>query len=296
MRKIVLGAALAAAAVVLIPAATATTSKTVAVSITRTAFIPKTVTITAGDTVKWTNADTQNHQVACAKCPFTSPVLKPSTTYQHTFNTAGKFAITDPLHKGLKMTVSVTAAPKGVTLSASPRTVKFGSATTLTGTVSNNRSGENVILLSEECGAATFSHVTTTKTGTGGTFTVTDTPQMNTTYEAKWGTATSKAVKVKVRPRIRLAKIGSHKYSVRVKAAKPFAGKYVLFQKRTATGTWVKVKMVTLKSVSTIGTTTVTKATFRSRVRHHKKVRILMPSSQAAPCYVSGHSNTIKSY
>jgi len=79
---------------------------------------------------------------------------------------------------------------------------------------------------------------------------------MNTTYEAKWGTATSKAVKVKVRPRIRLAKIGSHKYSVRVKAAKPFAGKYVLFQKRTATGTWVKVKMVTLKSVSTIGTTT----------------------------------------
>src|SRR5437867_9703 len=102
MRKMLFAALLAALAVGLVPAATATTSKTVAVSITKNAFVPRAVTVNVGDTVKWTNADTQTHQVACGKCPFTSPVLNAGDTYSHMFKTKGKFAIRDPLHTKIK--------------------------------------------------------------------------------------------------------------------------------------------------------------------------------------------------
>ena len=118
---------------------------------------------------------------------------------------------------------------------------------------------------------------------------------MNTVYEAKWNTSTSKAASVRVRPHIKLVKVGTHKYSVKVKAAKSFVGKRVIFQKRTPLMTWVKVKRVTLKKLAIVGTTDISKATFKSRIRHGKKVRILMKSRQAAPCYLGNHSSTITS-
>src|SRR5438876_6259879 len=119
MRKMLLAALLAAVAVGLVPAATATTAKTVAVSITKTAFVPKDVTVNVGDSVKWTNNDTQSHQVACAKCPFTSGVLKPGDTFTHAFKAAGKFAIRDPLHTHIKGSVTVNAS-NTVSLAAAP--------------------------------------------------------------------------------------------------------------------------------------------------------------------------------
>jgi len=252
------------------------------------------VTVNVNDTVMWTNADTQNHQVACAKCPFTSPVLKPGDTFSHAFNTAGKFAIRDPLNTHIKGTVTVNALA-GVSLAAKPRVVKYLLSTTLSGAVGSGASNQNVVILSRECGQAAFTHVTTVKTGTGGAFTLKQTPPKNTRYEAKWKTSTSKPVSVRVRPRIKLAKIGTHKYRVRVKAAQSFVGKRVIFQKKTPAGAWLKVKSVTLKKVTVVGTTSISKATFRSRIRHGKKVRMLMKSTQAAPCYIGSHSNTITS-
>jgi plastocyanin len=295
MRKLLYGATLAALAVALVPAATAVATKTLAVSITNSAFVPKNVSVSVGDTVMWTNKGTQNQRVACAKCPFTSPILKPGSTYSYTFNTAGKFAITDPLHTKIKGSVLVVAGPKSVTLTAAPMTVRFNHTTTLSGSISPARSGQNVVISAEACGETAFSRLVATTTGTGGTFSVSTTATLNTLYRAKSGTAISSPAPVHVRPVIRLKKVASHKYSVRVKAARAFDGKHVLFQKRTATGTWVKVKSVTLNTVSSVGSTTITKAKFRSKIRHGRKVRIRMKSSQAAPCYVGGHSNTIRS-
>src|SRR5437763_2737717 len=109
MRKILYPVLFAACAVALVPAATAKTAKTVSVSITRAGLVPKSVTVNTGDTVKWTNSDTRNQQVSCSKCPFTSPVLKPTESYSYTFGTAGKFPIRDPLHGKIKGTVTVKA-------------------------------------------------------------------------------------------------------------------------------------------------------------------------------------------
>ena len=113
MKRILLLAALLGAA--LIPAAAAKTAATTNVSITAAGFVSKNISVAAGDTVKWTNGDTKNHQVACAKCKFTSPVLTPTQTYSYTFTTAGKFAITDVL-SNIKGTVTVTAPKVSLTI------------------------------------------------------------------------------------------------------------------------------------------------------------------------------------
>ena len=57
----------------------------------------------------------------------------------------------------------------------------------------------------------------------------------------------------------------------------------------------VTTKSVKLKKLSVVGATDVSKATFRSRIRHGKQVRMLMKSKQAGPCYVGNHSNTTTS-
>lgn len=292
MRKNLLLSLLAAIAVASAPAATAETTAT-AVSITRSAFVPKNVTIPANETVKWTNNDTANHQVVCQKCPFTSPILKPSESYSYTFTKNGKFAITDALSSRPKGTVTVTA---GVTLAATPTVVTYGAATTLAGRVSSNAAGEKVVVLGKQCGALVFSSVTTLTTTGGGHYTTTVTPLKNTAYQAKWKTTTSPNLTVKVRPKMRLAKLASHRYRVRVRAAQSFAGKLGVFQRySSARKSWVKVRLVTLKTIGTAGSTQISGRTFRSSVKAGLKVRIIMRSSQTAPCYAAGRSNAILS-
>lgn len=279
----------------LVGASSAISATTTTVSITAAGFVPKSITVTAGDTVKWVNNDTKTQQVACATCSFTSPVLAPAASYSYTFNTAGKFTITDPLHNKIKGTVTVTAGSSALSLAAKPGTVKYLAATTLSGTDATAGANQNVTLLGKACGAANFKNVATTKTGTGGTFTFTDKPTMNTTYQAKIGAATSKDVTVNVKPAILLTKLGHHKFSVAVSAASSFAGKQVLFQKRRSDGHFVTVKKVTLKTATTSGKTTTTSATFKSRIRHGRRVRISMPLSQTAPCYAASNSAVIRS-
>lgn len=296
MRKNVFLIALAALAVALTPAATARTSKTVAVSVTRTAFVPKNVAVMMNDSVKWTNKDNRNHQVVCQKCPFTSPVLKPGQSYTYQFKKAGKFAIGDALRKTIKGSVTVKPPPKGVSLTAHPTVVTYRNGTELSGAVSNGNSGETVFILGKECGQDVFTQLVTVTTTTGGNYATRVAPKRNTAYEAKWRGATSQPISIRVRVRIRLAKLGAHKFRVRVRAAQSFQGSKVIFQRfRPVTDRWVRVRRVKLKGIRTIGETVVSGQTFKSKVKRGRKVRIRMKTSQVAPCYLGGFSNTIHS-
>jgi plastocyanin len=291
MRRNLFVLLLAALAVAATPAATARTAKTVSVSITGSAFVPKNVTVDAGDTVTWTNKDTANHQVVCQKCPFTSPTLKPNESFSYTFVDQGKFAITDALKSTIKGTITVN---QGVTLTASPTIVTFGGTTTLSGKVSSNAAGEKVIILGKQCGALAFSSISTLTTTGGGKYSTSVAPAKNTSYEAKWRTTTSAIVTVKVRPKMRLSEPSSHHFRVRVRAAQSFAGKTAVFQRySTIKKTWVSVKLVTLKAITVAGSVQVSGRTFRSRVHSGLKVRMIMRSSQTAPCYSAGRSNVI---
>ena len=302
MRKALI-TAVAVTSLVIVGAAGA---KTVVVSITKNGYVPKAVTVAVGDTVQFTNSDTVAHQVlfktttgvTCTPNPL---VLQPAGTGTCTFASPGTFTYSDPNVKGntFRGTVTVTGQvpAETLTLSAKPRTVVYGGKVTLTGTLSNQKVGEKVDVLATACGQTAATKVTTVQTTTGGAFTAVVQPLKNTVYSVKVKNTSSQAVTVKVRPRLRLGKVASHRYSLRVFAAQSFAGKYGTFQRYNGTlRRWVKVKRVLLRANSTgIAPTVISSVSFRSTIRSRLKVRVILPQLQVGSCYLPGRSNVILS-
>jgi hypothetical protein len=191
-----------------------------------------------------------------------------------------------------------TAPPADtLTLAGKPQQVVYGGRVTVTGTLSNQKVGENVEVLAEPCGQSAATRVTTVQTTTGGAFTALVQPLMNTVYTVKVKSTTSPTLAVTVRPRLRLRKLAPHRYSLRVFAAASFAGKYATFQRYNgALGRWVKVKRVLLRSNATgVAPTVISSASFRSAIRPRLKVRVVLPQLQVGSCYQPGRSNVILS-
>lgn len=272
----------------------AAAAKTTAVSITKNGYVPNATSITQGDSVAFTNADTVAHQVTFKQttgvtCTPNPLVLQPGQSGTCTFATAGKYDYSDPNVKGRTFTgtVTVAAVPESLSLSASPLVVTFGGSTTLSGTLSTQKVGENVDVYAQPCGAAAATKATTVATTTGGAFSVAIQPQKNTVYTVKVRNTSSGAVTVKVRPRLRLSRLAPHRFTLRATAADSFAGKYASFQRYNSTlGRWVAVKVVRL-----VGTST----TFRSSVKVGLRVRAVLGQAQVGACYLAGTSNAIRS-
>ena len=302
MRKSIL----IAPAIVSLALAGAAGAKSVTVTITKNGYVPKAVSIAAGDTVQFTNSDTLAHQIvfkittgiACVPSPL---VLQPTQSGTCTFQTAGKFAYSDPNVKGnaFRGTVTVSGAPPvdTLTLAGQPQLLVYGGKVTLAGTLSNQKVGENAEVLAEPCGQTAATKVTTVQTTTGGAFTALVQPLKNALYTVKVKNTTSPPVAVKVRPRLRLRKLAPHRYSLRVFAAASFAGKYATFQRfNGALGRWIKVKRVLLRANATgVAPTVISSAPFRSAIRPRLKVRVVLPQLQVGSCYRPGRSNVIRS-
>jgi plastocyanin len=297
MRKLALPALLTALAAAF--AAPATTAN-VGVQITRLGFVPQTVSIRTGDSVTWTNADTVVHQVVfrqrtglqCAQ-PL---VVQPAQTASCTFTRAGRYAYEDPTQRGgaFRATVVVAQGPLGVTLQAAPRLVTYGGRTTLSGAVSTAASGERVDVLAQPCGQSQ-TRIATVVTTTAGAYSHSAQPLMTTAYQARFRNASSPAVAVRVRPRIRLGKVARTRYSVRVTAAIGFRGRLVYLQRYSATRrTWITVRRAALRTVTAgIVPTRTTSVTIRTRLRRGLRLRVVMPQPQVGACYAPGRSNTI---
>ncbi len=71
------------------------------------AFVPDTVTIHPGQTVRWIQDDETAHTVTAADKSFDSGNLDQKATYKHTFAAAGTFAYTCAYHSMMKGTVIV---------------------------------------------------------------------------------------------------------------------------------------------------------------------------------------------
>jgi hypothetical protein len=187
--------------------------------------------------------------------------------------------------------LAAAAKPRSVTISLSKPIVVYGGSVTLSGKVSNHQSGELVGVMNRELGTPAYAPLTVATTAAGGAWSSSVSPQIQTSYKAQWGTAFSKGVTVKVRPRItltldsRTARRGT--FSVQVEGNRPFTGKRVLIQRLTADGP-IAVKRARLDASSS--------ATFTLRLpRHHARVRVVMSASQTAPGYIAGYSNVWKS-
>lgn len=125
-----------------------------------------------------------------------------------------------------------TAARPAVTISLSRPSVVYSGSVSLSGKVSNSKAGEMVDVLAEPYGATSFSVLGSATTTAGGHWADAVKPTIETSYEAKWKSATSPTVTVKVRPMITLTLVNpsTGSFSTQVTAARLFAGKFVLVQ------------------------------------------------------------------
>jgi plastocyanin len=275
------------------------------VTISSAGYKPTAVSINVGDSVVFDNKDTVPHTVQFKQTtgfnciPALPLAIAAGKSASCTFTAAGKYAFSDPAHKGNKFrgTITVTTALTSGPLTLNPKSVVYGHKSTLSGTLASKLSGQSVQIQGTECGTTTSKLLSTVTTTTGGKFTYAAAPLKKTAYTAKLKNSTSAAATADVQPRLQLKKVSKLHYSVTVSAAESFAGKAATFQRyNSTTKRWVKVKRVLLKA-NTTGTapTVLTSANFRSSIRARLKVRAALGSKQVGLCYAAGHSNTIRS-
>jgi plastocyanin len=247
MRK--LRATLVILAAVLVGAAPANAATTKTVRVFGSSFSPKSVTITAGDTIRWVNKDNDNHQIYADHGGFVSAILRPNQSFSFTFRAAGTYTYKDELHPKIRGTVVVKGAPPTLTLAASAKYVVAGDKLTLTGIVSNHQAGEQVSIFYQPYPAANAIQRAVVLTSTGGTFSFDVAPGILTTYQATWKGAFATPTTVQVQPRLSLGRNGA--WIVHAYGGHGLAGRDVQFQRlNTATGQWVTLKKVQLNGRS----------------------------------------------
>jgi plastocyanin len=287
MKKRFLPFVAVAALVVGAAPATPASTATVTVQIKRSSFSPTTATIKTGDTVRWVNTDTQNHQVVSNNGSFVSPILGPGKVYSHRFNAAGTYRYHDGLNAGVRGTVKVNGPPPAVTAGVSIPIITYGQQVSLSGTVSSGNANERVTIYQQPYPQTSFAELTTVLTAAGGTWNLvlTPSPKILTQYQARWNGRASVTVGVQVRPRIRLS-YRNGRFATAVQSAASHAGRSVMAQRLSRFGQWVTLKKVRLGGKST--------AVFRLRLPKGKsRIRVAMSVNQAGAGYLAGFSPTI---
>jgi plastocyanin len=264
------------------------------VAITATGFNPSSVTIEAGDSVTWRNADTDPHRVVVSgtSCNLS---LQPTQSSSCTFNTPGRLNYSDPGEsgQGFRGTIEVESAPtRGVTLTTTRSTVLFGDSIRLSGTISSRQAGETVTITVDPAGEP--ARRIEVDTAAGGTWSLRAQPRIRTQYTARWRSSTSDVRTVLVRPRVSLKKVGRTAFTVIVVAAESFAGNrvHIRRQRSRTNRSLVTVTRVVLRRNPRTDTTA--QRTFRLRVRRGFRMRAFLPQGEAGPNYVSSQSNFIR--
>ena len=264
------------------PDALGATTKTV--QIKRASFVPATVSIVAGDTIRWRNVDTRNHQIVSTTGAFASPILRPSRTYSFKFDVAGTYRYRDALNPSVTGVVRVAGPPPAVGLAASAPQITYGTKVTLSGQVNNKRAGEQVQIVHQPYGQPSPIVLATVVTGADGVFGLTVVPKILTTYQALWKTTRSLVVTTAVAPNISFGRLNG--FVTRVWAGRSMARKQVQLQRRTSLGQWVTIKRVSLDLSS--------RARFEAALPVGvSRLRIAMSVNQAGVGYLAGFSREI---
>jgi plastocyanin len=245
MRKTLL---LLVAALGLVAAGVAFAAVTRVVAIKAGGFSPVSRTIQTGDSIRWRNDDTVNHQVVADNGSFASPVLRPKGTYTKTFTTSGTYRYRDALEPAERGTIVVQGPPPSVSIAASLPTVFYGGeGVRLAGTISSQAANQDVSVWAQPYGLTSFVKVADLKTAAAGAWDWSTTPSVLTSYQARWGSRTSLTVQVGVRPRLTLIRRAPW-FVTSAKAGRSLAGHWVYIQRKSALGQWVNIKKVQLGS------------------------------------------------
>jgi plastocyanin len=259
----------------------ANAATTVTVKVT-SSFSPKTVTITAGDTIKWVNNDNANHQIYADHGQFVSPILKHGESWSFTFNAAGTYPYKDEIYPKQTGTVVVKGAPPTLTMASSQAYSVFGDDVTLSGIVSNHAVGEQVTIFYQPYGTPNMMQRTVVVTTTGGAYSFVISPQIQTTYQASWKGAYSTPATIQVQPKLSIGRNAG--WILHASGGHGFAGHSVQFQRyNPATGQWVTLKKVDLNSRSSAKIN----VTLPKGMNH---LRLAMSVNSAGPGFLAGFS------
>jgi hypothetical protein len=189
------------------------------------------------------------------------------------------------------------APPVTLTLAASAPTVTYGTAVTLSGVLSTQKSNQAVAIQATECGSTKPSRAATLKTAANGAFTGPVTPTIGASYQATYKAAKSPAVALTVRPLLELTKVATGSYTAKATAGQALTGKFVLFQRyKKLRKRWVQVKRLPL-GAAVPGTTKpamVSSVSFKAKLPRGTRVRLMISALQAKPCYVAATSKSLR--
>jgi plastocyanin len=278
--------------IALIPAALALATAGPALAATKTVaikaggFAPVKTEISSGDSVRWTNVDTVNHQVVSDQGLFASAILRPGQTYTRTFNQGGTYRYHDGMKPTEKGSVVVKGPPPSVSIGATLPIVTYGGGVTLSGVVSTLQPNETVQIYAQPFGQASFALAATVLTGTGGIWSYATKPEVLTLYKARWGNRESVVATIGVAPSISLRRIGQW-FVVKAVGARKFSRRAVTVQRLNAFGQWVSLRKVTLNSSGA--------QRFKVRLPNGlNRLRIAMSVNQAGVGYLGAYSKTIQ--
>jgi hypothetical protein len=190
----------------------------------------------------------------------------------------------------------LVVAGEPVTIQASPMVAAWAARVTLSGAVSSGRANEDVELQERRCGSTVWSPVASTHTDPGGSWHVEWGTMTTTSFRAAWDGKTSNVVSVRKRPGVTVRQSAPTRFSVGIFALKSFEGRLgVLERFDRGRGRWVTVKRFRFtESGANTGVTIGTSARVPAYVKPGTLVRAVLPRASAAPCYLAGYSNLLR--
>jgi hypothetical protein len=189
------------------------------------------------------------------------------------------------------------AAPPTLTLAASAPSVSYGGAVTLSGQLSTTKASQAIVLEATACGTTKPAKVATVRTSATGAFSGSVTPTIGATYRATFKNAQSPPLALTVKPLVELTRPVRGSFTAKVTAGQALTGKFVLFQRyRKLRKRWVQVKRVALGAAvaGSAKPTMISSVSFKAKLPRGTRVRALLSTAQAGPCYVQAASKSIR--
>jgi hypothetical protein len=193
--------------------------------------------------------------------------------------------------------VAGAAPPVVMTLAASPTVVAYGAPVTLSGQLGTKKADQQISIQATECGSTKQTKVTTVRTVANGAFSVAVKPTIGTAYTGRYKNGTSPVVSVTVKPVLTLTRVARGKFTAKVTAGRALTGKFLSFQRyKKLRKRWGQVKRVALGAAvaGPAKPTMITSVSFKSKLPRKSRVRVLISTAQAAPCYVTAASKPIR--
>jgi len=133
-----------------------------------------------------------------------------------------------------------------LSLSTSAFKIVYGKSFNLSGRLSATKPGLGVAILARPFMQAEAQQVATVRTGTGGRWSYRITPPFTTSYQARWGNATSRTLTIGVRPAMLVRMLSGDRVWAHASLMRRMTGRSLEVQKRMATGAWKTVSRLRL--------------------------------------------------